>query len=618
MSLPPNVAGVGAFPLALAPMLRTVLVPLLVASATALRGQTPTATLFRDVRIFDGTRMVGPEDVLVEKTRIARMGTHLTAPAGAVTIEAHGKTLLPGLIDAHTHTWGDAAKTALVFGVTTELDMFSDAAAARTARAEQVAGKATNRADVFSAGTLVTAPHGHGTEYGMPIPTITTPDSAQSFVDARIAEGSDYIKIVYDAGHTYGMSLPTLSKETMRAVIAAAHRRGKIAVVHIGDLAGARDAIDVGANGLAHLFVDTAPDPQFGRFVASHHAYVTPTLVVLMSVCGTAGGAALTTDARLLPFIPRSDRTMLTQAFPRRAGAPATNYAAAEEAVRQLRDAGVPILAGTDAGNPGTSHGAALHRELELLVHAGLSPMQALAAATSIPARIYHLADRGRIAPGLRADLVLVNGDPSADITATRAIEGVWKEGIAVDRARFASAIAAAESASRRFAAGDFPELVSDFEDGTTRASFGDGWSITTDAMANGKSEAAMKVVDGGAVGRRSLQVTGTISPTLPYAWSGALFSPGERVMSPANLSSRKEIKFWAKGDGRTYRVMLFVQSKGMTPQTLTFVAGSEWKEIELPFSAFGTDGHDIMAIMFLGGPEPGPFRFEIDDIRIR
>ena len=96
------------------------------------------------------------------------------------------------------------------------------------------------------------------------------------------------------------------------------------------------------------------------------------------------------------------------------------------------------------------------------------------------------------------------------------------------------------------------------------------------------------------------------------------MFSPGERAMAPANLSSRKGIHFWAKGDGRTYRVMLFAQSKGMTPLTQTFVAGSEWKQIELPFTAFGTDGRDIMAIMFLGGPEPGPFTFQIDDIRIR
>jgi imidazolonepropionase-like amidohydrolase len=589
-------------------------------SAAPLAAQTTSATLFRDVRVFDGTRTLSPRDVLIQSGRIAKVGERLTPPAGAVTVEAKGKTLLPGLIDAHTHTWGDASRTALVFGVTTELDMFTDAQAARAARAEQSAGQATDRADLFSAGTLVTAPKGHGTEYGMTIPTITSPDSAQAFVDARIAEGSDYIKIVYDDGRAYGLTFATLSKETMRAVIAAAHKRGTLAVVHIGTLAGARDAIESGADGLVHLFVDQSPDPEFGRLVASRRAFVTPTLTVLKSVSGEAGGATLTTDARLVRFLSRTDRTTLAQRFPPRPNSPARVYAAAEATIKQLRAAGVPILAGTDAGNPGTSHGAALHRELELLVQAGLTPSEALAAATSVPANAYHLRDRGRIAIGLRADVVLVNGDPSTDITATRAIEGVWKEGVRTDREAFAKAITAADANSAREPSGATSGLVSDFESGTPTASFGAGWSVTTDAMANGKSEAMIKVVDGGANGStKSFEIAGTISSAVAYAWGGAMFSPGQQAMTPANLSSKKEVAFWAKGDGKTYRAMIFAESKGFTPLTQTFVADSAWKEYVFPLSAFGgIDGRDIMALMFVGGPQPGPFRLQIDDVRFR
>ena len=87
--------------------------------------------------------------------------------------------------------------------------------------------------------------------------------------------------------------------------------------------------------------------------------------------------------------------------------------------MRQLKAANVLILAVTDAPNPGTMHGASIHRELELLVQAGLTPLEALASATSVPAAIFGLADRGRIAPALRADLLLVQGDPTADIQAT-------------------------------------------------------------------------------------------------------------------------------------------------------------------------------------------------------
>jgi imidazolonepropionase-like amidohydrolase len=359
-------------------------------------------------------------------------------PDGADVIEGNGLTLMPGLIDSHTHSYGDALRTAIVFGVTTELDMFTEYHMAAAMRKQQADGKASDRAYLFSAGTLVTAPHGHGTEYGLAIPTIGGPDEAQAFVDARIAEGSDYIKIIYDDGKTYGLSTPTISKATMAAVVAAAHRRGKLAVAHIGSLQGARDAIESGVDGLAHLFIDRAPDPDFGNFVAAHHAFVIGTMTVLQSVCRVPGGEALASDPALAPYIRASDAANLKKMFPSRPGAE-EHYSAAEEAVRQLRAARVPILAGTDAPNPGTSHGASLHLEMELLVRAGLTPAEALASATSAPAKQFRITDRGRIAPGLRADLLLVRGDPTADIKATRNIVGVWKQGVKLDRQPYAA-----------------------------------------------------------------------------------------------------------------------------------------------------------------------------------
>jgi len=101
-----------------------------------------------------------------------------------------------------------------------------------------------------------------------------------------------------------------------------------------------------------------------------------------------------------------------------------------QAAIGALHRVGVPILAGTDVPAPGTAHGLSVHRELELLVRSGLTPVEALASATFEPARAFGFYDRGRIAEGLRADLVLVNGDPTVDITATRDIVGVWKLGV--------------------------------------------------------------------------------------------------------------------------------------------------------------------------------------------
>jgi imidazolonepropionase-like amidohydrolase len=105
--------------------------------------------------------------------------------------------------------------------------------------------------------------------------------------------------------------------------------------------------------------------------------------------------------------------------------------------VRQLVRSGVPLLAGTDAPSPGATYGASVHGELELLVGAGLTPVQALTAATSNAARAFKLVDRGRVERGMRADLVLVDGDPTRDILATRRIVEVWKRGRRVERVRY-------------------------------------------------------------------------------------------------------------------------------------------------------------------------------------
>ena len=96
------------------------------------------------------------------------------------------------------------------------------------------------------------------------------------------------------------------------------------------------------------------------------------------------------------------------------------------------------------------------------------------------------------------------------------------------------------------------------------------------------------------------------------------MFSPGTQPFAPVNLSAKKSISFWAKGDGKTYRIMFFTESGGRMPAQHTFDAGPEWKRISLPFSAFnGTDGHDIAAILFVGGPDAGKFDFQIDEIKL-
>jgi hypothetical protein len=453
----------------------------------------------------------------------------------------------------------------------------------------------------------------------MTIPTITNPDSAQAFVDARIAEGSDYIKLVFDDGAFFQIKWTTLSVETMRAVIDAAHKRGKLAVVHVSTSAGAQAAIDAGADGLVHLFVDNIASPALVAKMKQRSVFAIPTLVVLKSIAGTGGGAPLVEDARLQPFLTSAARAALAQGFPVRPNSPPRDYESARVSVQKLKQAGVVILAGTDAPNPGTAHGAAMHRELELLVEAGLTPSEALAAATSATARVFSLKDRGRIAVGQRADLLLVDGDPTRDIRATRAIAGVWKGGHAIDRAAFAARVAAENARAQSAPAALADGVISDFEDGTLAPRFGTAWMSSTDRMAGGTSTGAMKVVDDGATGTaKSLHISGTITSGFAYPWSGAMWSPAAQPMTPADLSSKKEIHFWSKGDGGTYRIMIFAQSKGMTPVQQTFVAGPQWQEHAFPWSAFGLDGKGVMAIIFTGGSKPGDFSFQVDQVVLK
>jgi len=579
--------------------------------------------VIQNAGVFDGRGIIDDADVWVEAGKIKAVGKQLEVAGDVEVVDGTGATLLPGLIDAHTHTWGDALKDAIVFGVTTELDMFTDVKYMQQVKRLEAEGKNTDMADLRSAGTLATVRGGHGTEYGFSIPTLSTPAEAKEWVKVRVREGSDYIKIVYDDCRLYGIERPTLSRETMKALVDAAHEQGKLAIVHIGTQQQARDAIEAGADGLAHLFVDSLLTASFVALAAKHDVFVVPTLTVLEGVSGRPSGTSLVGDPRLEPYLTSANIDNLKKAFPKFTAPLSVKNA--EQAVRELKAAGVPILAGSDAPNPGTAHGASMHRELELLVRSGMSPVEALASATAVPAEAFHMQDRGEIAAGKRADLVLVKGDPTQDITATRGIIAVWKAGLQVDRESYRAGIervklnAKQAQAATPLAAGE-SRSISDFEDNQPSVKFGAGWSVSTDSILGGKSAAEMKAAAGGAnSSKHSLKVSGNVDGSLPFAWAGVKFSPGAQVFRPANLSANKNLTFWAKGDGKTYRAMIFTESGGRIPAQQTFTSERDWKQYTMPLSSFnGTDGHDVTAILFVGGPAAGAFELWIDNIGLR
>ena len=413
----------------------------IIAGSTRSRreGTLGAATTIVNARVFDGTKLQDWTSVRFADGLITECSVASAAQEGDEVIDAGGRTLLPGLIDAHVHLVPGALAQSLSFGVTTVLDMFSKPD--MVARAKEEATLRPDVADMRTSGVGATAPDGHPSLMYAPFPTLTAADQAEQFVVERIAVGSDYLKIFSGIRGLW----PSLDPETIRALVTAGHARGLLVVAHVSSTAGVEEVVSAGVDVVAHVPADAELDKTVVERMAEAAIVVGPTLATIENTLGEAGGAAVVGDPRLAEVLSDAWARRLTSDAPRTHGRQMPPYARAEDNVQRLVEAGVTLLAGTDAPSPGTVFGASLHRELELLVRCGISPAQALTAATAEPARVFGLADRGRVATGQRADLVLVFGDPLADITATRAIERIWRGGITCDRLAFVASAAEAE-----------------------------------------------------------------------------------------------------------------------------------------------------------------------------
>jgi imidazolonepropionase-like amidohydrolase len=407
-----------------------------------------TTTAITNARIFDGERVRRETTVVVDGGQIVAVGGDV--PAGAQIVDASGGTLLPGLFDAHVHTSEQALAYALKFGVTTELEM--QGLLTKDNRAQ--ISENDSLADVRSAGFGITPPGGHPselfpqdarpgengeevhdeehTDHGdLVMPFSTTPQEAESFIPKLIAAGSDYIKFMVDDGTVEGHpGLPMLDQATLNAGVAEAHRHGMLTVAHTLTIDATRMAIEAGIDGLVHLFMDRPHSDEIIELIARSGAFVVPCVVLNASMMGITG-AALAQDPRVSSRLDEAWLTTLHSSFNRFSQGKLDEVL---DSVRALHAAGVDIIAGTDASFPvpflgGVAHGASVHHELQYLVQAGLTPIEALRTATRTPARRFGLGDRGRIAAGHRADLLLVDGDPTADISDTLNIRTVWRRG---------------------------------------------------------------------------------------------------------------------------------------------------------------------------------------------
>jgi imidazolonepropionase-like amidohydrolase len=381
----------------------------------------------------------------IQDRNIKRIGKIPEMP-GAQEVDASGLWILPGLIDSHTHTFGHlgpggafeyygvkgGAKLTLYAGVTAFLDLFNDEVEIFPVRDRQ---RRTGMiaADVFAAGACLTAPGGHCSEYPTPTRIVNSPEGARAEVREMAKRRPDVIKLVYD----HAFPSPTLTRETMEAVIEAAHQHGIKTVTHIGTWQDAHEAVEAGSDALTHLYETQIPG-DLVQLLASKGTVMIPTLTVQGELLN------IYEDPSLL------DRSLLQEVT----GSPlrdAYRNIAVEEpiikfflgfqrrhrgtdplTVRRLVQSGVPIAAGTDVANLGTFLGYSVHREMELLVTAGMTAWQALAAATTVAADF--LGQPYGVEEGDIANLLIVGRSPIERITHTQDIRFVIYRGQVVDR----------------------------------------------------------------------------------------------------------------------------------------------------------------------------------------
>lgn len=570
--------------------------------------------LLTNVRIFDGINVVEQQDIRVSDGVIAQVAPSIKPSNDEFVILGEGMTAMPGLIDAHTHSFGSGLKDTLRFGVTTHLDMFTAEILLAAISADRTSTVFTDEADLFSAGTMATVTGGHGTQYGFPIDTIDQLTDIEAWVEKRKATGSDYIKLVY---MPYQNRMPSIDRETAAEIIRQSHAKGLKAYAHISTQAAAKDMIEEGIDGLVHIFGDTLVESDLVSLAVNNQVVIIPTLAVIASVNNQGLNNVLAAREEVATYLSAQQKSTLLESFP--ANITGYDFAIAKQNVKRFFDAGVPILAGSDAPNSGTAYGASAHHEIFLLVESGLSPLQALRAGTSLPAEHFSLNGRGTIAVGNRADLILLEGNPAENIETTLNIKQVFKNGYAIARGLPTSSTGKTINAS----------LLGDFETSKLLTIDGFMWSHSDDKIMNGKSVGSIKqyslsssnVPDSSAhdaPNSGSLLVTAEVNAGFPYPWAGAAVGDFIPPVEGIDLSAYENLEFRVKGTRGTYRVLVFDANASGIPPSQNFEITQDWQTVSLKLSEFvGFNKKAFAGFAFVAGPKLGSFEFMLDDVKL-
>jgi imidazolonepropionase-like amidohydrolase len=411
-------------------------------SASTPAQQPASTTAFTGARVIDGTDRAPIDNatILVRNGRVVGVGpaAGVTVPAGAQRVSLAGKTVIPGLVNAHGHVGNTAGmeqghysaenvtrdlRTYAAYGITTVFSLGDDESAGIAARDGQRT-PTLDRARLFVAG---------------PVLAPKSPADAVRLVDEDAAMKVDIVKIRVD--DNLGTT-PKMAPEIYRAVIDEAHKKGLRVAVHLFYLEDAKAVLDAGADFIAHSVRDVPVDDAFVAMLKRRGVCYCPTLMREVSTFAYESTPSWFSDPLFLKHADMAAVDALKQPARQQAMAnskSAQRYKAGLEVanrnLKKLSDAGVTIALGTDTGPPARFQGYFELMELEMMAKAGLTPRQVLASATRDAARCMKLdAELGTLEPNKWADFVVLNADPLANISNVKNIDSVWIAGNRVER----------------------------------------------------------------------------------------------------------------------------------------------------------------------------------------
>ncbi|KAF2817111.1 uncharacterized protein BDZ99DRAFT_9157 [Mytilinidion resinicola] len=404
--------------------------------------------IIRDVRVFTGESVVEHGYVHVQDGKIVSVGetSSLSSAIDVPTFTKPGHTLLPGLIDAHIHASMAnpvALPQSLRFGCTTVCDMHNEYDNTEKLQKQMLE---PDTAELKTSGQAATI------DNGWPIPVITAHDKSPETA-AEIAtwpklstrenvieyletnkrnSNNDYVKLMNESGRSMGHDFSHPTKELQRIIVEEAHKLGYLTIAHATCVSDTLDVLKAGVDGLAHTICDQPPTQELVDAYKKDNAWLNPTLAAIGSL--TTEGKELQEkfahDDRVRGLIGEKEVGNMCECMAMTIPSAKVEYA--YESVRMLRKAGIDIVCGSDAAGPalGTAWGLSMHHELYLLVNeVGMSPEEALRSATAVTAKRFRFNDRGRLVAGLKADLLLVEGNPLEKIDDTLNLRGVWRDG---------------------------------------------------------------------------------------------------------------------------------------------------------------------------------------------